>query len=46
MEPPNPIPRPTPSFDGGIARLIGDAVPRRLEAPTPARGPNIVLIML
>ena len=46
MEPPNPIPRPTPSFDGEIARLIGDAVPRRLEAPSPARGPNIVLIML
>ncbi len=40
------IPSPTPEFEGGIARLIADSTPSRLESPTPSSGPNVVLVML
>ena len=40
------VPKPTPPFTGDITRLIDDARPRKLEAPQPSKGPNIVLIML
>ncbi len=41
------LPRPTPPFEGDIARLIDDANPARLESPSPPAGaPNVVLVML
>jgi len=40
------LPKGTPAFEGEVARLIGDAKGRRLQAPTPSGGPNIVLVML
>ena len=43
----NGLPRPTPPFDGRIERLIDDAEPQRLLAPSaPAGAPNVILIML
>jgi arylsulfatase A-like enzyme len=40
------LPRPTPGFEGTIGRLIADSTPRRLETPVPARGPNVIVILL
>ncbi len=47
MTEPSTLPAGTPPFGGTIERLIGDADPVRLVAPTaPAGAPNVVLIML
>ena len=41
------LPRPTPPFDGEVARLIAEATPRRLErSGAPAGAPNVLLVML
>jgi len=40
------LPQGTRPFAGTIARLIDNSSPRRLDAPTPSSGPNIVFIML
>mgnify|MGYP003348719608 FL=1 len=41
------LPRPTPAFDGEVARLITEATPRRLErSGAPAGAPNVLLVML
>ena len=41
------LPRPTPPFDGEVARLITEATPRRLErSGAPAGAPNVLLVML
>ena len=41
------LPRPTPAFEGTIARLIDDAEAVRLSAPeAPHEAPNVLLVML
>lgn len=40
------IPRPTAPFEGRIERLIKDAIPKRLEGEAPAKGPNVLVILL
>jgi arylsulfatase A-like enzyme len=41
-----PLPRPTPPFEGSIERLLTDSTASKLSAPKPSTGPNIVLVML
>jgi arylsulfatase len=41
------LPKPTPPFEGEVARLLPDASPRRLRVtPAPEGAPNVLLILL
>jgi len=46
MVDPTQIPRPTPPFEGDIARLIDDATASRLKTDSSPTPTNVVLIML